>query len=65
MNIFELSNDFPCIICNSNKPGKAILIGVDGTIDGNNEEAVLVHLDCIQLRCTFERNFLYQKLKGD
>ena len=64
MKIFENFNESgKCHICGTNKPGKCVLIPLDNTEDGNNEQAIQVHLDCIALRAkTMMDNtvFLYQ-----
>lgn len=62
MNIFEkFPKDNKCPICNTNKNGKCILIPVWGTQDGNNIEAEIFHLDCINLIYDKKHNLLYQK----
>jgi hypothetical protein len=49
-----------CPICKTNKNGKAVLIGIDGTQKDNIEEAMQVHLDCINLRVKTEEGIIYQ-----
>jgi len=39
-----------CAICGSNRDEPVVLVPIDGTTDGNNEEAVQVHLSCINVR---------------
>ena len=36
-----------CPICNKSKDGECILIPIDGTTDGNNCEAIPVHVECM------------------
>ena len=36
-----------CMLCNTNDDRECTLIGRDGTVEGNNEQAEVVHLDCI------------------
>ena len=58
----DMGEGIKCIICGTSKPGKTILIGKDGTQDGKIEEAVPVHLDCIELRYSEEAGLIYQKV---
>ena len=52
MNIFDNFNESTvCYICNTSKPGKAVLIPLDNTKDENLEQCIQVHLDCLKLRC--------------
>lgn len=63
MKIFkELNPEGKCAICGTNKIDQCILVGVDGTEDGNNMQAVQVHLDCIDLRISLKGDLavLYQ-----
>lgn len=51
MKVFECFNqDVKCMLCGKNTEGKAVLLPIDGTKDGNIERAIQVHLDCIDLR---------------
>ena len=61
--------DFPsiaqCTICgtNENKPG--LMIPIDGTEEGNNEQATLVHVDCLlgfKLRFEQSMGIFYARL---
>ena len=47
MNIFpKFNKTSKCPICGTNKKGKAVLIGVDGTEHDKNIQALQYHLDC-------------------
>jgi len=54
MRVFD---EFPerdkCPICGTNKKGKCVLIGIDGTQEGKNIEAKPFHLECIELNVKF------------
>lgn len=65
MRTFKKPGSIPCIICGTSKDGECILIGKDGTVEGNNEEAVVVHLDCLQLRYSQEMGIVYQCVHRD
>ena len=65
MRTFEGIGEGNCKICGTGDPGKVCLIGIDGTGDGSIEEAVPVHIDCIELRYHPELNLLYQQLKKE
>lgn len=54
-----------CPICGTKKKGDAILIPNIDRIKGNNAEAILVHIDCIDLVYSEDMNLLYQKLRVD
>jgi hypothetical protein len=65
MRIFEhpnTSGDWKCPICKTNEDKQVILVGVDGTEEGNNMQAEQIHVDCIDLRLSNERygSILYQ-----
>ena len=52
MKIFEKGNfegeeSKPCVVCNTKKEGKVVLIPIAGTKDGNIVEATQVHLECL------------------
>lgn len=54
--IFEHFNDTSiCPICGTSKDEKTILAGIDETGDGNIEEAIQVHLDCLLSRMRYKR----------
>lgn len=49
MRIFQdYKFDTECPICNTKDQGDAVLIGVDGTQDGRNIEAMLFHIKCLE-----------------
>lgn len=35
-----------CPVCGTNEDAECVLLGIDGTQDGNKEEAKIVHLWC-------------------
>ena len=39
--------DSRCLICGTNRDEECVLIPIDGTEDGNNIQAICVHLKCI------------------
>lgn len=49
MRIFEEFNEHgkPCPICKTRDNKKSVLIGVMGTQEGHNIQAIQVHLDCL------------------
>jgi hypothetical protein len=51
MRVFkEFNQTMKCPICGTVDEGEAVLIAKDGTRDGAIEEAMQVHLTCLQLR---------------
>ena len=54
------SNDWVCPICKINKDSPVVLIGINGTVDGNNMQAEQFHIDCIELRLNKEYGIIYQ-----
>lgn len=65
MKIFEHPNmiDFMCPICGKSDDKPIILVGIDGTEDGNIIEAIQVHVDCLDLRIIREQHLMYQILR--
>jgi len=50
MKIFEhMNTDDKCPICGTNEDKPVTLIGVVGTEEDNNMEAVQIHIDCLDL----------------
>jgi hypothetical protein len=49
-----------CILCGKSTDSTCILVGIDDTQDGSNEQATPVHVDCIKLRLNKHRNVVYQ-----
>ncbi len=51
MRIFEHPNmlDFKCPICHTNDDKSVTLIPISGTQEGNKEQAIQVHIECIDL----------------
>ena len=65
MRIFKHANMFggwECPICHTSEDKPVVLIGIDGTQDGRNEQAEQVHVDCLDLRLYSDRNVIYQIL---
>lgn len=65
MRIFDhFSEVSVCPICKTSDDKPCILAGIDGTEEGNIEQAMPIHLDCIQLRVSkadeIGFGFLYQ-----
>lgn len=57
-----------CPICKTNEDTYTVLLPIDGTLEGNNEEAVCTHLHCaIAQRCSKEvgntHQILYKVIK--
>lgn len=68
MRIFKkpnISDNWKCPVCGKNDEKEVALIGVDGTADGRNMEAVQVHVDCINLTYSPFPHFLYQYIKEE
>jgi hypothetical protein len=42
--------NFKCPICGTSDDKEVVLIGIDGTEEGNNIKAEQIHLECIDLR---------------
>lgn len=51
MRVFEKPNmtNFKCPICGTSDNKPVVLVGIDGTQEGYNIQAVQYHLDCIEL----------------
>ena len=51
MRVFDEPNmtNFKCPICGTSNNKPVVLVGIDGTQDGYNIQAVQYHLDCIEL----------------
>jgi len=64
MRTFESPSGLKCVVCNTSKEVPCILVGIDGTLDGNNEEATVLHVDCINLRLSYNRKIIYQIIGG-
>lgn len=63
MRIFDnYPKDFKCPVCGTDKQGSCALIAIDNTQEGNIEEAIPVHIDCIDLRYMKEHNLIYQRM---
>ena len=70
MRIFKKGNwscGAKCPICSTNKEGEVTLVGLEGTEDGYNVQALQVHIECLEL--TFKkgiedtRDIIYQIVK--
>ena len=67
MRTFEepnISNDWKCPICETNNLEPVVLIGIEGTQEGNNIQAEQFHLDCIELLYIKEQKVLIQELSS-
>lgn len=54
------SNKDICPICKTNTDKKVILVGIEGTEEHNNIQAVQVHVDCLDnLRYNKNYNLIY------
>jgi hypothetical protein len=64
MKVFDHFNSVgdPCVLCGSRDDKKIGLVRWDGTELGGIEQAIQVHIDCIELRYIKERGLLYQKI---
>lgn len=64
MKVFKKMNisGKPCPVCGTKDLKEVVLIPIDGTSEGNNEQAIQVHLDCINLRYSPEGKAFYQKV---
>lgn len=61
MRTFEhFPENFKCLLCGTNEDKPCVLVGVNGTQEGNIEQALPVHVDCINLRYYRENNIVYQ-----
>lgn len=52
MKIFKHYNQDakePCIICQTKDDKECVLIGIVGTEEGHNMQAIAIHLDCLDL----------------
>lgn len=61
MKVFKsanTSNNWKCPICQTNEDKAVVLIGIDGTQNGNTMRAEQFHLDCIELMYYKEKNLL-------
>lgn len=66
MRVFEhanLSAKQTCPICKEAVDKPVVLIGIVGTEEGHNMQAVQVHLDCLDLLYYPEHNLIAQKLE--
>lgn len=52
-----------CPVCSSAKDGEVVLIGLVGTQEGHNIEAVPVHVECLSLLYDEEKQLIYQSTK--
>lgn len=54
-----------CPICNTKENKESTFVILDGTSDGHIAEAILVHIDCLNLRFNSEARVIYQKLSKE
>jgi len=61
---FNTESPDPCPLCGTKKDGQTLLVGIDGRSNGRVEEAIQVHVDCIELRATdkYGARFIYQRI---
>lgn len=67
MRVFPHMNttgDEVCPLCKTKEDKPVVLVGIDGTQDGNIMQAIQVHSDCIKLmiRDMGDFKFIYQKV---
>ena len=64
MRTFESIGEGKCLVCGTNKTGKCFLAPKDGTSDGSIEEAVPVHVECLdKIRYSKDIGVLYMNIK--
>ena len=64
MRTFESIGEGKCLICGTSKKGKCFLAGKDGTAKDRIEEAVPVHVECLdKIRYSPDVGILYQIVK--
>ena len=63
MRIFKSIGQSKCVVCGTSKEGECALIGIDGTQDDGIEEALPIHLDCLELRYNQELSTIYMTRK--
>jgi hypothetical protein len=51
-----------CPVCRENTDSECILAGLDGTKEGNIEEAIPIHVECISLRYLKGHKLIYHKI---
>ena len=64
IRLFEepnINNDWKCPICKTNDIKPVILIGIEGTQEGNNMQSEHFHVDCIDLLYYKKENLLFHK----
>lgn len=58
--------ELKCPVCGTGDEDYGVLIGIDGTAEGNNEQAAPVHLHCLldvqNLRINKEVGFMYRRI---
>lgn len=65
MRIFKTFNDSvgsKCPICKTAEKKETALIGLNGTQEGHNVQAVQVHVDCLELLYDKEHGLIVQKI---
>ena len=62
----EFPKDLKCPVCGKSDKDYGVLIGIDGTSEGNIEQAAAVHLHCLldveNLRLNKEVGFMYRRI---
>jgi len=51
MRVFKFNSEYNCPICGTNEEKDCVLLPVYGTGEGNNVQALPVHLDCLADNC--------------
>jgi len=60
---FNQSGKDVCPVCGTNDDKETVLVAIDGTQEGNNCQAIQVHLDCIELNYDPETGIIYQLIR--
>jgi len=62
MRTFEhFPEDVICKLCGTSEDKPCCLCGIDETSDGHIEEAIPIHVDCINLRFNQNAGIFYQR----
>lgn len=65
MRVFKemnISGKYVCPICKTKDKKEVVLIPIVGKENGNNCEAIQIHLDCLNLWYDEEIGIIYQKI---
>ena len=65
----KFPDELKCPICGESSDDFCVLVGIDGTSEGNIEEAKPIHLKCLlngsKLRINLQAGLIYQKLSKE